>query len=551
VRARPAAGLPVADPVHPEPADPVGRVGRRRRSLAPGLGPGAASGPVVVGAVVGAVGRVVVRAHGRRRGAAVRRGCGIGRRRGVLERLVELLLVEAGSVERVAAAAVRQREARGDTDVVAGHDVAPGPGRVGAGGAGDDEVRAHPVDVERGTDAGDLPQHALVEHHLRQPLTGVGDARGEPGLGVRPVRGEGDRVVVEGETAADDLGPLARLAAGPHLDGEAEPVEELRAQLALLRVHRADQQEPRGVRDRDALALHVRAAHGGGVQQDVDEVVAEQVDLVDVEQAAVRRGEQAGLEGAHALGERALQVQGAEQAVLAGADRQLDEAAAPRADGGVTVLARVRAVRAGRVGGGRVAGEAAAVDDVDRRQQRGERADRRRLRRPLLAADEDAAHVGGDGVEQEGGAQVVHADDGRQRERGGGRLTGLTRVLLGPHEDPFAVDGSPRPSREPRARQARQRRGISWLPVTTPSRCGDAGVPPAFPNAVGVQWRGGRPLPGHSGGTAPESSGPALSLDGRPGPSPEFLRVRREGSCHTPDAARPVVGVSPATVTPP
>ena len=36
----------------------------------------------------------------------------------------------------------------------------------------------------------------------------------------------------------------------------------------------------------------------GGVEQQVDEVVVQQVDLVDVEHAAVRGGEQAGLVGA-------------------------------------------------------------------------------------------------------------------------------------------------------------------------------------------------------------------------------------------------------------
>ena len=47
---------------------------------------------------------------------------------------------------------------------------------------------------------------------------------------------------------------------------------------------------------RDPVALDADRPHGGGVQQQVDEVVVEQVDLVDVQDAAVGAGEQARLE---------------------------------------------------------------------------------------------------------------------------------------------------------------------------------------------------------------------------------------------------------------
>jgi hypothetical protein len=78
-----------------------------------------------------------------------------------------------------------------------------------------------------------------------------------------------------------------------HVDGQSEPVQQLRAQLALLGVHRADQHEARLVRVRDPVALDVHPAHRRGVQHDVDEVVR-QVDLVDVEHAAVGAGQQSG-----------------------------------------------------------------------------------------------------------------------------------------------------------------------------------------------------------------------------------------------------------------
>ena len=69
------------------------------------------------------------------------------------------------------------------------------------------------------------------------------------------------------------------------------------------------------MRDADRLALDVGAAHRGGVEEHVDEVVGQQVDLVGVEDPAVRRGQQPGLEGGDAVAQRAVEVERAEQAV--------------------------------------------------------------------------------------------------------------------------------------------------------------------------------------------------------------------------------------------
>ena len=70
---------------------------------------------------------------------------------------------------------------------------------------------------------------------------------------------------------------------------------------------------------------------GGGVDEDVDEMVGQQVDLVDVQDAAVGGGQQPGPEPGPAFEQGALEVEGADDAVLGGADRQLDErCASPR-----------------------------------------------------------------------------------------------------------------------------------------------------------------------------------------------------------------------------
>jgi hypothetical protein len=56
-----------------------------------------------------------------------------------------------------------------------------------------------------------------------------------------------------------------------------------------------------GWRTRQALALDDVLAGGRHVDQQVDQVVFQQVDLVDVQEAAVGARQQARLEGLHAL----------------------------------------------------------------------------------------------------------------------------------------------------------------------------------------------------------------------------------------------------------
>lgn len=60
---------------------------------------------------------------------------------------------------------------------------------------------------------------------------------------------------------------------------------------------------------RDPVAFDVHPAHGGGVEQDVDEVVVQQVDLVDVENTAVCTGQQARREGVLTVAQHLLQVE--------------------------------------------------------------------------------------------------------------------------------------------------------------------------------------------------------------------------------------------------
>jgi len=291
---------------------------------------------------------------------------------------------------------------------------------MGAGGPGGDDVRAHPVDVERRAHQGDLVQDVVAELDRRQQRLGRFDGRGQLGFVGGEPRGERGRVGVVGDATAHDLRARHRVTRRGDLDGEPEAVEQLRAQLALLGVHGAYQQESRRMAHRHALALDVAGAERGGVEQQVDEVVVQQVDLVDVENATMGRREQSRLERLHALGQCPLEVERADEPILTRADRQFDQAGRPLLD---QAIRGVRPVRALRVGRRDVAGEPAARHHRHRRQHRGERTYRRRLGGAFLPAHEDAADGRGDGVQDQGEAEIVHADDGTEREGGHGTLS--------------------------------------------------------------------------------------------------------------------------------
>lgn len=153
---------------------------------------------------------------------------------------------------------------------------------------------------------GHAAEELLRPDHL--PAQGV--------LLVHPCRDEGHGVRGERLPAPHDLGPAAAVAHRLDVHLEAEPVGDLRAQLPLLRVHRPDEQEAGRMGDGDPLALDDVDPERGRVEKDVRQVVVEQVDLVDVEDAPVRLGEQARLERLDALLERPGEVERARHAVL-------------------------------------------------------------------------------------------------------------------------------------------------------------------------------------------------------------------------------------------
>ena len=211
------------------------------------------------------------------------------------EQLVEQVLVQAGGVERVAAATVRQGEAGRRADVGgADHRRRPDQAAWAAAARAVTISARMPSTSKAAQTRGDGDQ--LVVAELRPTAAGSRAVtircRSWPlGGGVRPgerASGSWSKAIRRRITSARSR----RVARGGDLHGEAEPVQQLGAELALLGVHGADQHQLRGVADRDAFALDGRPAGGGGVQQQIDQMIMEQIDFVDVEDAAVRGGQQ-------------------------------------------------------------------------------------------------------------------------------------------------------------------------------------------------------------------------------------------------------------------
>mmetsp|Transcript_182127 Transcript_182127/g.443165 ORF Transcript_182127/g.443165 Transcript_182127/m.443165 type:complete len:343 (-) Transcript_182127:101-1129(-) len=199
-----------------------------------------------------------------------------------------------------------------------------------------------------------------------------------------------------------------------------DAIEEVLAERALLGVERRDEQGLARVPEGDTLALHHVLTLGEHGQEEVGHGLVEEVDLVDVEDAAVRLGEEAGLEHRLALLHRSLDVHGAHEAILGDAEGDLHEGSL--ADAGHELALRIAAELLAKavlpaVGILRVGVADGAVDDLDGGQERVQTAGHDGLGGTAPARDGDTAQCRIDGAEQKRRLDVLLADDRGERER--------------------------------------------------------------------------------------------------------------------------------------
>jgi hypothetical protein len=298
---------------------------------------------------------------------------------------------------------VRERQGGGVVDVVAARGGVAAVCGKGSRGVVDDHVGA--VAEHLGFDA-DRGDEACLGGGDADPFDSghrFAQGSGEVLVSGSELVGELVAALLEGRVTLRDQHALVRVADAFDIDAEPEAVQQLGAQLALLGVHRADEDEARGVGKGNAFALDDVDTHRGSVEEDVDEVVVEEVDLVDVEDVAVRLREDAWLEALGAGAQGGFDVDSADHAVLGRVDGELDDAHAAlvRGQGAVRRHARA-ALDAEALAVLGVAAIVAALDDGVLGEEAGQGAHGGGFAGALFTTDEDPADGGDYGVEDQG-----------------------------------------------------------------------------------------------------------------------------------------------------
>ncbi len=98
------------------------------------------------------------------------------------------------------------------------------------------------------------------------------------------------------------------------------------------------------MREGNTFALHDINAHGGRVEQHVNDVIVQKVDLVDVQETTIGLGKHAGLEVALALLDGLFDIKGPDDAVFGGADGQVDKGRGAGVRGRLRLLSAKRSL---------------------------------------------------------------------------------------------------------------------------------------------------------------------------------------------------------------
>ena len=142
------------------------------------------------------------------------------------------------------------------------------------------------------------------------------------------------------------------------------------------------------MRIRDPLALHGIDPHRRRVEQNIDNVILQQVDLIHVENIAVRRRQDTRLKLLAPVSDRRLHVERSDHAILGRADGQLHHAHRNVLRCKLPLCTSLLTRIAVEFGGRRITVARTAAHRTQIRQKCGSRSDSGRLRRPLLPLDE-------------------------------------------------------------------------------------------------------------------------------------------------------------------
>ena len=105
----------------------------------------------------------------------------------------------------------------------------------------------------------------------------------------RETLGKSRRITFKLIAHAHDLHALLDILGRCNLNRQTKAIQQLRTQLAFLRVATADQDKARAVANAQAITFnHIDTGHGH-VEKYIHNVIFEQVDLIDVQKTSVSR----------------------------------------------------------------------------------------------------------------------------------------------------------------------------------------------------------------------------------------------------------------------
>ena len=250
-----------------------------------------------------------------------------------------------------------------------------------------------------------------------QDRAGLDDAVADGGILALPAFAKGVRIRFVSVPAPDHLDALLQIVNGANIHGQAEPVEQLRAQVAFFRIAAAHEREAGGVPDAEAFAFNHVDTGGSSVKQQIDKVIFQKNDLVDVKKDTVSSSQRPGFKVLLARDERFFEIERAADPVLGCPERQVNHGR-PDLDRFRRFSATAHAAdRTGVLGTRRFAIEPAAGSGLDFRKQFRQGAHGGGFAGPPVAENEDTTQKRLHGCHQQRLLDVLLGNDRRKGKR--------------------------------------------------------------------------------------------------------------------------------------
>ncbi len=189
--------------------------------------------------------------------------------------------------------------------------------------SGDQEIRSMAMHLKFKTDRGYGLQQVFCNLDLFEKLPRLEYPLSELLLLLFISLGKGFRVFFEILHHPYDFNPFLCILYSFDIYRESESIQKLRSDFAFLRVHRSHQDELGGVRNRDALPFYSIHPHGGGIEQNIYQVIVQQIDLVYIQDALVDFSQDSRLQGLYPLSQCLAYIQAPRHPVFSGSQRQL------------------------------------------------------------------------------------------------------------------------------------------------------------------------------------------------------------------------------------